>query len=120
MAKMASISGIVCYVKNLEKTANFYEKLGFIVTDKTEDHVSIRLNWFWIEFQKAVGGMKIQATTSEFIYISVDDVDGFYADLKQKGIALHVEPFDEPNLKRREFLVADPDGYKLVFFRKNK
>lgn len=118
MAKMASISGIVLYVKDPAKSAEFYEKLGFIVTDKTDDHVSIRLNWFWIEFQKATKPMKIQSTTSEFIYISVDDVDKFYENLKQEGIALHVEPFDQPTLKRREFLLADPDGYKLVFFKK--
>lgn len=48
--RMKSIAGIVCYVKNIQKTANFYEALGFQFSKRETDHISIHLNWFWIDF----------------------------------------------------------------------
>lgn len=48
--KMKSVSGIVCYVKDINKTAKFYEALGFKFDKREPDHISIRLNWFWIDF----------------------------------------------------------------------
>jgi len=48
--KMISVSGIVCYVKDTAKTAAFYEALGFQFSKREPDHVSIHLNWFWMDF----------------------------------------------------------------------
>ena len=44
--KMRSVAGIVCYVKDINKTAQFYEALGFQFEKREPGHVSIRLNWF--------------------------------------------------------------------------
>ena len=41
---------MVCYVKDIKKTATFYEKLGFAFDKRTADHLSIYLNWFWMDF----------------------------------------------------------------------
>ena len=54
-----------------------------------------------------------------FVYISVDDVDEFYRGLAQKGLKPSSEPRDWP-WGNREFVIRDPDGYKLVFFKRNK
>ncbi|MHB1865000.1 MAG: VOC family protein [Candidatus Saccharimonadales bacterium] len=54
-----------------------------------------------------------------FIYISVDNVDEFYNGLIDKGLKPSSEPRDWP-WGNREFVIRDPDGYKLVFFKKNK
>jgi hypothetical protein len=52
----------------------------------------------------------------QFVHIKVDDVQGFYEGLVSKGL----EPAGEPQVRgpNREFMLRDPDGYKLVFFQK--
>lgn len=130
---MKSVSGVVCYVKDAAKTADFYEKLGFTFKKREADYVSVRLNWFWIDFVPAdteqKPEFKKEATaekkgTGMFLYISVDDVDAFYQALLDKGLQPSSEPRDWPvglpdgRQGNREFVIRDPDGYKLVFFKK--
>jgi catechol 2,3-dioxygenase-like lactoylglutathione lyase family enzyme len=128
MAKLRSISGYVCYVKDTAKTADFYEKLGFIITKREPDHVSIRLNWFWADFhpqdEEDKPEFQEEANLDNkgagiFIYVSVDDVDGYYQELLEKGLKPSSEPRDWA-WGNREFVLRDPDGYKLVFFKKIK
>jgi len=47
----------------------------------------------------------------------VDDADASYQEVVAKGIKPSSEPRDWP-WGNREFVVRDPDGYKLVFFQK--
>ncbi|HSW79970.1 MAG TPA: VOC family protein [Candidatus Saccharimonadales bacterium] len=126
--KMNSVSGLVFYVKDTAKTADFYDKLGFHFEKREPDHLSVRLNWFWMdfhpqdkedkpEFQKEANLENKGAGL--FIYVSVDDVDEFYEGLKAKGLKPSSEPRDWP-WGNREFVIRDPDGYKLVFFKRNK
>lgn len=123
---MKSVAGMVCYVKDPAKTAEFYEALGFQFRAREPDYVSIRLNWFWLdfhsqdreekpEFQKeALMGNK---GAGAYLYISVDDVDEFYRGVVAKGLRPANEPRDWP-WGNREFALRDPDGYKLIFFQK--
>ena len=126
--KMKSIAGIVCYVKDTNKTAKFYKALGFEFDKNEPDHVSIRLNWFWIdfhpqdkedkpEFQKEANLNNKGAGL--FLYVSVENVDDFYKSLISKGLKPSSKPRDWP-WGNREFVIRDPDGYKLVFFQKIK
>ncbi len=94
MAKMKAVSGIVHYVKDTAKTADFYEKLGFVMTKREADHVSVRLNWFWMDFhpQDMENKPEFQEEANMdnkgaglFLYVSVDDVDEFYKDIVAKG-----------------------------------
>ena len=126
MAKMVSISGIVAYVKDTKKTAEFYEKLGFLFDKRETDRLSIRLNWFWIDFhpQDKEDKPEFQKEAvlepkgaGQFLYIKVDNVDDFYNSLLAKGLKASSEPKDWP-WGNREFIIRDPDGYKLVFFQK--
>ena len=123
---MKSIAGIVCYVKYTAKTAEFYEKLSFTFTKREPDHISVRLNWFWIDFhpQDKEDKPEFQKEANLdnkgaglFLYISVDDVDEFYKGLTNKGLKPSNQPKDWP-WGNREFVIRDPDGYKLVFFQK--
>lgn len=122
--KMISVSGIVCYVKDTAKTAEFYEKLGFVFNKRQADHLSIRLNWFWMDFHPQDGDKpEFQKETNlehkgagQFVYIKVDNVDEYYQALLDKGLEPASEPMDYP-WGNREFLVRDPDGYKLIFFQ---
>ena len=52
-----------------------------------------------------------------FIYISVKNVDEFYQGLLASGFNPVSEPVDSP-ASNREFLLLDPDGYQLVFFKR--
>ncbi len=49
--KMKSVSGIICLVKDLEKTTEFYKTLGFDYKKNVPGvSATAYLNWFWIEF----------------------------------------------------------------------
>lgn len=131
--KLKSIAGIVCYVSDINKTAKFQEALGFKFDKREPDHVSVRLNWFWIdfhpedkedkpEFQKEADLSNKRSFSSNkgagiFLYISVEDVDEFYKYLLSKGLKPLSGPRDWP-WGNREFILRDPDGYKLVFFKR--
>lgn len=123
---MKSISGMVCYVKDTAKTAEFYDSLGFTFDKREPDHISIRLNWFWIDFhpQDKEDKPEFQKEANLdnkgaglFLYIKVENVDGFYKGALAKGLQPSSKPKDWP-WGNREFVIRDPDGYKLVFFRK--
>ena len=124
--KLKSVAGFVCYVKDLDKTALFYETLGFLKSKHEPDRLSFRLNWFWIDFhpQDKENIPDFQKETNfenkgvgMFIYLSVEDVDDYYNYLLSKGLKPSSEPQDMP-WGNREFVLRDPDGYKLVFFKK--
>lgn len=125
--QMKSVAGIVCYAKHIEKTAKFYEALGFLFSKRESDHISIRLNWFWIDFHAQDKEEKPEFQKEAhldhkgaglFLYIKVEDIDGFYQKLLTKGLNPSSEPRDWP-WGNREFALRDPDGYKLVFFQKS-
>jgi len=126
--KLKSVSGIVCYIKDIDKTAEFYKQLGFIIDKHEPDYLSIRSNWFWIDFhpqdKEDKPDFQKEANLENkgaglFLYLSVDDVDEFYQGVLGKGLKPSSEPRDWP-WGNREFVIRDPDGYKLVFFKKLK
>jgi catechol 2,3-dioxygenase-like lactoylglutathione lyase family enzyme len=124
--KMKSVSGIACYVKDLNKTIEFYEAIGFDFRKKEEAHATAYLNWFWIDFLPISKEDKAEFQEEAlmenkggglYLYISVEDVDEFYAGLRSKGLKPTSVPRDWP-WGNREFVLRDPDGYKLVFFKR--
>jgi catechol 2,3-dioxygenase-like lactoylglutathione lyase family enzyme len=124
--KLKSAAGIVCYVKSVDETAHFYETLGFQVKTREPDRVSAYLNWFWIDFrspdQEEGQEWKEEATAGNngsglFLYLNVENVDEAYNELLEKGLNPVCEPRNRPG-GVREFVLRDPDGYQLVFFKK--
>jgi catechol 2,3-dioxygenase-like lactoylglutathione lyase family enzyme len=114
MATIKSISALVFYVKDLNKSKKFYEDLGFRFGTPKGDYLIAYINWFSVELhpgnaQNTGGGAQTQ--------LSVDDVDEFYEEVKSKGFKPEGEPKDNP-IGRREFMLLDPDDYRLVFFTK--
>jgi catechol 2,3-dioxygenase-like lactoylglutathione lyase family enzyme len=124
--KVNSISGVTYHVKDLERTAEFYETIGFRRGKDDEAHVTFYVNWFFVtfiaqdkedhpEFRKEAK-LKTKGTGT-FLYVKVDDVEKFHKEAVSKGL----EPLSEPERRpsgNREFVLRDPDGYKLVFFQK--
>jgi catechol 2,3-dioxygenase-like lactoylglutathione lyase family enzyme len=124
--KIKSVSGLTCYVRDLKKTQAFYKTLGFEEKKKEQNHVKMYSNWFWIDFlpiDKEIKSEFQQEAQSEqkgsglYTYLSVDNVDTVYKELLLKGLKPSSEPRDWP-WGNREFVIRDPDGYKLVFFQK--
>jgi uncharacterized glyoxalase superfamily protein PhnB len=124
---MSSVAGVICLVKDLETSLEFYEALGFELKKRVQDvAATVYLNEFWIEFlleDKVVTEVfKEDVSVSskgagQYIHINVENVDEFYQTIMAKGLKTLSEPQDFP-WGHREFVLADPDGYKVVFFSK--
>ena len=125
--KLKSAAGYNCYVKNVQKSVAFYEMLGF-QPDKGDDrHASVRLNWFWIDFiaqdKETRDAFQHEVTATDrgagiLMYLSVDDVKEAYQELLTQGVQPESEPYDWAG--NREFVIRDPDGYRLVIFKRKK
>jgi catechol 2,3-dioxygenase-like lactoylglutathione lyase family enzyme len=125
---LKSVSGFTCYVKDIKKTAEFYKALGFKLEKQEADYLLVRLNWFGIDFRAAGSEDKAEFQKEAvaepkgagiFINVSVGDVDEFYKGVLAKGLKPSSEPRDWP-WGTREFVIRDPDGYKLVIFKRGK
>ena len=123
--KIKSVSGVTGFAKNLQKTAKFYEDLGFETRRRDAEHITVYSNWFWLDFIAASKeqrpGFKNDAQLENkgagiFLYLSVDNVDECYAELLAKGLKPS-KPYDSP-WGNREFILRDPNGYKLVIFKR--
>lgn len=124
--KIKSVSGVTCFVKDLDRTAAFYESLGFDIKKRSEKHISAYSNWFWIDFilvEREERPSYIQeARASErgagvLLYLSVDNVDETYQEMLTAGTKTAGEPHNSP-YGNREFILYDPDGYRLAIFKR--
>lgn len=124
---MKSISGFIYLVKDLNMTTEFYKKLGFEFKKQNPGvSATAYLNWFWIEFlledkviteafKEDLDGSR--KGVGSYMHINVENVDDFHKAVVRKGLMPLSSPEDFP-WGRREFVLQDPDGYKLVFFTK--
>jgi catechol 2,3-dioxygenase-like lactoylglutathione lyase family enzyme len=120
------ISGVRCYVKDLDRTAEFYEALGFRRGKEEPDRTTFYVNWFFATFiaqdHEDDDDLRAEAELPDkgaglFVYIKVDDIDDFHKSVVANGM----KPDGEPRVRRsgnREFVLCDPDGYRLAFFQK--
>ena len=113
--KVSSVSGITFRVRDLSRTAEFYEELGFRRGKEEPGRLTLWVNWFFVTFVADEGARDTNGV-GVFTYVKVDDVDDYYEALISKGLRPEAEP--EKNGDRREFVLRDPDGYNLVFFEK--
>lgn len=121
-----ALNGLMLYVTSVEASLSMYESLGFQVIQKhLPTFGSVMLGNFLIQFQdkknptdpdfmtEAMGEPK---GAGLFIYIQVEDVDRYYAEIQRRGVIPTTKPRDWPS-GNREFVVRDHDGYKLVFYQ---
>ena len=124
--KLKGAAGYACYVSDLDKTVDFYQALGLEVKKREANRAIIYLNWYRIdlvttskddepELQKEAE--LTHKGAGVFLYFSVDDVDVTYQEVLAKGLKPTSEPKDQP-WGNREFVLPDPDGYKLVIFKR--
>ena len=117
-------TNLLFWVQENKLSEKFYKKLGFDVIKSTDEISVIKLNNFEITLvnmrdqdpftNDSMSGNKGRGM---YIYIKVDDVDREY----ERQLKLGLQPYTEPKdweWGNREFVIKDPDGYKLVFFHK--
>lgn len=124
---MQNVAGIICLVKDLDEVTVFYEALGFEFKKSVPGvFTTAYLNDFWIEFlletEVVTEAFKSDVMApvrgaGQYVHVQVEDIDEFYRTVTSKGLTPFSEPKDYP-WGQREFVLVDPNGYKLVFFSK--
>lgn len=116
------VTNILLWVQENKESERFYKRLGFDVTTSTDGYSEIQHSTFKIvlvnmrdEDEFAGDSLAGEKGRGMYVYIHVDDVDDHYAKLVDGGFTPHTVPRDWP-WGNREFVLKDPDGYKLVFW----
>lgn len=115
------LDSLFLYVTNTHKTAEFYRKLGFEIDKEEKDFTLVRLNDFEIHcHDKTEVNFRNESNIEPkgagvYIYVDVENIDEYYKSLMEKGLKPSSEPRDW-TWGNREFVIRDPDGYKLVFY----
>ncbi|MBW3538581.1 VOC family protein [Candidatus Parcubacteria bacterium] len=116
------------YVTDPFKTADFYHQLGFTLVKQDKDVAEVKLGQFRVQFvNKETARDQDKAFQKEaygepkgaglYINVSVKGIDSYYQSLLDKNLRPSSQPRDWP-WGNREFVIRDPDGYKLVFYER--
>lgn len=116
------ITNLLFWVQENKLSEKFYKKLGFEVIQSDDDHTLVSLDGFSIDLVSmrdeekfACDSMYADKGKGAYVYIYVDNVDVMYKDLLGRGLTPATQPKDWP-WGNREFILKDPDGYKLCFW----
>ena len=115
------VTNLLFWVQENKLSERFYKRLGFIVDLSQDDHSVVSLNNFAIDLVSmrddelfARDSMAADKGRGIYVYIQTDDVDAKYNELVALGLK-PTNPKDWP-WGNREFVLKDPDGYKLCFW----
>jgi uncharacterized glyoxalase superfamily protein PhnB len=126
MNYLKGIDSLMLYVTDVKKSAVFYKMLGFTAEETKKEYAAVSIGHFQLHFhdKNAVPGPYFRKEslaepkgTGLYVYIAVNKIDAYYRSLLDKGVVTSTEPRDWP-WGNREFVVRDPDMYKLVFYEK--
>jgi catechol 2,3-dioxygenase-like lactoylglutathione lyase family enzyme len=115
--KISSISGLTYPAHDLDKTAEFYETLGFRTGKRDDRQLTCYVNWFWVTFTTGHDSGDAKPRPGPTLYLKVDDIDDFYGAVLAHGLTPSSEPRKDGS-GHRQFLLLDPDGNPLAFFAK--
>ena len=104
------------YYKDLEKAAEFYEKImGFqlIEDQKWAKIFKVKDNAYMGCVDGNIGYHKYSDTKPVMLTVIVDDPDEWYEHFKKNGVETINEPHDDKELNLRIFLLNDPEGYVI-------
>jgi catechol 2,3-dioxygenase-like lactoylglutathione lyase family enzyme len=104
-----AVSALRLAVADVDRSLDFYKGLGFQEIPGDGPSREVRSNWFRIRFERRQAE---RGSAGLRICISVEDVEAYAALLKRARIPLAREVAG----KSEELVVADPDGYSLLFF----
>ncbi len=126
MIKAINLLGM--YVTDTAASVSFYRQLGFEVISDDGVVAEVQLNGFRVQFIDKDSAKELDESfqkdalgepkgTGIYINVEVEEIDNYYKKLREARIAPSTAPRDWP-WGRREFVVRDPDRYKLVFYQK--
>ena len=117
------VTNVLYWVDSLDKSRDFYKKLGFTIKTDDSHYVEMELGQFGITLvpiAEAEPEFQHDSHASEkgkgmYLYINVKDVDAKHQELKK----LNLDATQPKNWEwgNREFVVKDPDGYKVCFWQ---
>lgn len=117
------ITNLLFWVQENKLSEKFYKKLGFEVIRSDGNHSVVSLRNFSIDLVNmrdedifAKDSMSGDKGRGVYLYIRVDDIDAKYLQLLTLGFATIAEPKDW-DWGNREFVLKDPDGYKICFWQ---
>lgn len=120
------ITNILFWVQENKISEKFYKRLGFEVVESDEEHSTLSLNGFKIDLVSmrdeekfSKDSMSVDKGRGVYIYIQTEDVDIKYTELIRLGLTPSTKPRDW-SWGKREFIIKDPDGYKLCFWQSIK
>ncbi len=114
------------YVTDVKASMAFYEALGFTRKELKNDFGSVVAGAVELHLhdKNLVPGRYFKKESLAepkgaglYMYVAVAKIDSYYRHLVDSGIVTSTEPRDWP-WGNREFVVRDPDKYKLVFYEK--
>ncbi|MBI2429045.1 MAG: VOC family protein [Ignavibacteriales bacterium] len=105
----------VLAVHDLDRSAKFFEKLGFAISLKpdgwiflTRDNCMVMLG----HCADSIPAAKL-GDHSYFGYLRVDNATEYYKEIKAKGISIG-HPLEDKPWGMREFSVVSPEGHRLT------
>jgi catechol 2,3-dioxygenase-like lactoylglutathione lyase family enzyme len=102
------------YVRNLARSRDFYQRLGFTLLREDVDFAELVWEEHRFFLASGAGVSPEPGTPTANVRIMVPDVDRFWqlcADLGARVIA----PIDDRYYGLRDFTIADPDGFGIRF-----
>lgn len=115
-------TNILLWVQENKVSEKFYKKLGFDVTTSTDGYSEIRLGNLQITLvnmrdEDEFAGDSLAGAKGKgmYIYLWVENVEAEYKRQADLGLRPATQPRDWP-WGNREFILKDPDGYKLCFW----
>lgn len=110
-----NLNQITIPVKNVEKSIEFYQKLGLKLIVHSNSHYAR------FECPKGNTTFSLHQVESLFvgegiwIYFEVENVDITIQELETKGIAIEMYPVDQPWLWR-EARIKDMDNHQIIIY----
>lgn len=121
--KNMKITNLVLWVQENKLSEKFYKKLGFDVVQSDDMHSLVSLNGFALDLVSmrdeelfAHDALSGDRGRGVYVYVRVDDVNAKHAELIAQGFTPATAPKNWP-WGNREFILKDPDGYKLCFWQ---
>lgn len=111
-----SINQVTVYVTDVEKSFDFYLRLGLYPIVKSPHYARFIAPRNESTFSIHQGD-SVSSTT--IVYFEVDDVDQFVDDLSSKNISVVDQPQNKDWLWREAYIL-DPDGNKLCVYNAGK
>jgi len=116
------ITHLVLWVQENKLSEKFYKKLGFDIRESDDEHSFVSLGGFGLDLVSMRDDTKFSRDSMAtdkglgmYIYVRVEDVDQKHQELAAVGFD-PTKPKDWP-WGNREFILKDPDGYKLCFWQ---